>query len=40
MIARDKQAEGNTNMGYAVGKAKNGDYSITLVLDKQRMSAQ
>jgi hypothetical protein len=27
-------------MGYAVGKAKNGDYSITLVLDKQRMSAQ
>lgn len=40
MIALDEQARGNTNTGYAVGKAKNGDYSITLVLDKQRMGQQ
>jgi len=39
MVARDEQAKGNTNMGYAVGKTKDGGYSITLILDKQRMGS-
>ena len=39
IIGREEQAAQNPNMGYAVGKAKNGDYSVTLMLNGERMGA-
>jgi len=36
MIGREEQAAQNPNLGYAVGRAKNGDYSVSLMLG-QRM---
>lgn len=37
LVAREKEAQGDRSMGYAVGKAKNGDYNITLILDNQKV---
>lgn len=37
LVAREKQAQGDRSMGYAVNKAQNGDFSITLVLDNQKV---
>lgn len=37
LVAREKQTQGDRTMGYAVGKAKNGDYSITLILDNKKV---
>jgi hypothetical protein len=39
IIGREEQAAQNPNLGYAVGKAKNGDYSVTLMLNGERMGA-
>ena len=39
IIGREEQAAQNPNLGYAVGRAKNGDYSVTLMLNGERMGA-
>ena len=39
IIGREEQAAQNPNMGYAVGRAKNGDYSVTLMLNGERMGS-
>jgi hypothetical protein len=36
IIGREEQELQNPNLGYAVGRAKNGDYSVSLMLGERR----